>query len=341
DFMAGRFFTAPMTLGLVILLRIEWPRWLNVPILAAPVLLGLIGTNIPMLTGADYGQTPDSRIIYEHGIADERAYYYRYAGLLNMLGKTDPNMGWVRTGLKWKAAGPAVRLDNNMGFSGFYAGPEVHLVDQYALTDPLLARLPDVATEDWRIGHYRRVLPRGYLYGLRKGENLVQDPKLKQLNEKLRLVTRGPLFSGQRLRTIFEFFFQGPDLGLVDAEHFHLPVKKSIPLSLLTAIPDTTVLWNDPAHFKLHTDDGLRLYLDTPAFSSLQIQLRSQCAYTFVWLHEGKITSAHDIPAGDAKLQMRDINLSYPQNSPPPNALAVFPITHWCPCSIGKVTPLP
>ena len=30
----------------------------------------------------------------------------------------------------------------NIGLSGFYAGPEVHIVDAIGLSDPLLARLP-------------------------------------------------------------------------------------------------------------------------------------------------------------------------------------------------------
>ena len=50
---------------------------------------------------------------------------------------------------------------------GYYAGPNVYVVDELALADALLARLPARRVDQWRIGHFQRTLPAGYLDTLR------------------------------------------------------------------------------------------------------------------------------------------------------------------------------
>jgi hypothetical protein len=64
------------------------------------------------------------------------------------------------------AVAPQVTIFEAVGLLGYYAGPGVHIVDPMALTDPLLARLP--ADKPWRIGHFRRQLPPGYVDRLRR-----------------------------------------------------------------------------------------------------------------------------------------------------------------------------
>jgi hypothetical protein len=56
---------------------------------------------------------------------------------------------------------PTMRVVNIcglMGQSGLELGPYVHLLDECALADPLLARLPAVFNDTWRVGHYRRMI---------------------------------------------------------------------------------------------------------------------------------------------------------------------------------------
>ena len=97
-----------------------------------------------------------------------------------------------------------------VGFFGYWAGIDTIVIDPFALTDALLARLPSHGK--WRIGHFKRRVPRGYRESLRSGENRLVDPGLREYYEHLRLVTQGPLWSPERLATIVRL-----NLGAHDA----------------------------------------------------------------------------------------------------------------------------
>ncbi len=62
-----------------------------------------------------------------------------------------------KTKVWWAVEGKAA------GFVGYFAGPDVHIIDIYALGDALLARLEVVDYKPWRIGHFQRDLPNGYI----------------------------------------------------------------------------------------------------------------------------------------------------------------------------------
>jgi hypothetical protein len=88
---------------------------------------------------------------------------------------------------------------------GLYAGPEKHVVDRNALSDPLLARLP-VSPHlyfEFYASHYFRNIPDGYLASLAQDTNVIADPLVREYYERLRNVTRGPLFRLRRLRDIW------------------------------------------------------------------------------------------------------------------------------------------
>ena len=76
------------------------------------------------------------------------------------------------------------------------------MIDTRALADPLLARLP--VSAGWRIGHFTRELPLGYLESVKRGRNLIQDPALGALHDALVLVTRGELFAAGRFAEIWK-----------------------------------------------------------------------------------------------------------------------------------------
>ena len=106
-----------------------------------------------------------------------------------------------------------------VGLLGYHAGPGVHILDPMALTNPLLARLP--ADEPWRIGHFRRPLPSGYVRMLEScvarafpGHAIapptvtcVDDPSATQgldrsiarEYERIVIATQRPLLDGPRL----------------------------------------------------------------------------------------------------------------------------------------------
>ena len=95
-------------------------------------------------------------------------------------------------------------VGKGIGYLGFYAGPQVHLIDYFALSDTLLARLPLQQGIKWDIGHIRRAIPDGYLETLETGTNQIADPNLATYYEKLSTVTRGKLWSWDRIQTILD-----------------------------------------------------------------------------------------------------------------------------------------
>jgi hypothetical protein len=91
-----------------------------------------------------------------------------------------------------------------VGITGYYAGPDVHIIDCYATADPFLAQLP--AVYRYNRGHFERELVAGYVDRLRDRVTPIQDARLNQFYQKIELLTHSPdLFSLLRLKTIVAF----------------------------------------------------------------------------------------------------------------------------------------
>ena len=97
----------------------------------------------------------------------------------------------------------------SIGYLGYFAGPSVHLVDRLALCDPLLARMEVPDKNHWRIGHFARRVPAGYVETLESGENRIQNPRLRELYEVLKVLTRDPVWSWRRLGEILKINLGG------------------------------------------------------------------------------------------------------------------------------------
>lgn len=203
DFMTGRFLSMPLLISVVVLVRRPWETGAAEMQAALAVLavLGVFATTRPPITsGASTFIMNAFDGLGPSGVADERAFYYRYTGLLRW--SRERPLPWnaqVERGLALRAA-PDTIDETNVGFVGFYAGPAATIVDRYGLCDPFLARQP-VAGE-WRIGHFLRPLPPGYMESVRTGTNRLVDPDLALQYEMIRRVTRDPIWSWRRLRAI-------------------------------------------------------------------------------------------------------------------------------------------
>jgi arabinofuranosyltransferase len=199
DFMSGRFLTAPLMLGVCILVR---QRNVNAPLAAGLCgLVALVGLSSPRST-ISLAPHPPAGSIDERGIADERGYYAAPSGLLNMNRRIPaPNHVWRQHGERTNRGEVLVRA--TIGYFGFFATRDVFVVDPLALPEPLLARLPSRYDPNWRIGHFDRALPAGYFDSLRSGKNEIVDPELNLYYEHLRRVVRGPLFTLERFRSIW------------------------------------------------------------------------------------------------------------------------------------------
>jgi arabinofuranosyltransferase len=203
DFMSGRFFAMPFLVGLMTLAPVVGAAvapWVAGALLVYNVLMPIV----PVKTTSRY----DAAWLWrtQNGIKDERGHYHRATNVLFFSPFRElPDFVWVREGLSFRNGPAKVTVQGSIGFFGLSAGPTKFLVDRNALSDPLLARLP-VSPRlyfEFYAGHYFRDLPAGYLESCDRGENLLQDPLLREYYDRLRNVTRGPLFRAARFRDIW------------------------------------------------------------------------------------------------------------------------------------------
>jgi arabinofuranosyltransferase len=213
DFMSGRFFSIPFigALGLVLSLPVKADPKIGAAIsfaLTCSILLAGITSARPSLLIKP--TPPKSGIISEAGIADERIVYFSCCGLLNQFLYDRVPVKIMESALQARHNGTRLVIRESIGVFGFYAGPNIYIMDTVCLSDPLRARLP--VTGEWRIGHFPRPYPAGYEESVLSGAvSQIQNPNLHEYYEKLQLVTRGPLFSVERMKTIINF-----NLGIYD-----------------------------------------------------------------------------------------------------------------------------
>ena len=201
DFMAGRFLSAMVVVVVVVVLRERLHLFSHLlPVAGLVVLLHAYGENPVHRTDRAWKGWESTS-----GVGDERAYYFATTGLVYAsVNKRMPSHDWWREGERDRARGLKVIEKGAVGMYGVAAGPGVHIVDRFALCDPLLARLPmrRLPNEPWRVGHYYRLVPQDY-HQVAIGEGALKDPDLRRYYEKIRRVTRGPLFSKQRWEAIW------------------------------------------------------------------------------------------------------------------------------------------
>jgi arabinofuranosyltransferase len=203
DFMSGRFLTAPLFTAVALFARFQlaWSPLFISAVTAAVVSLGLFASTRPALTSMD-GLIEPPRGPGIAGISDQRAFYYRYTGLLRWTRDEPlPRFLWEMQGRRARQS-PGVFEKGAVGMFGYFAGPDVHVVDYFALGDPLLARLPSEG--EWRIGHFRRRIPMGYVQTLRSGRNVIEDADVARKYEQLRIITQDPLWTRRRWEAIVE-----------------------------------------------------------------------------------------------------------------------------------------
>lgn len=204
DFMALRFAGAPLVLalGAGALAARTLPSRTSIALglaLCASAFLG--GVPEWMLA-----RPPDSLATANGKIIDERAHYH------DQLALRGPRTGVPRFGVVTQAlqaqgiTRPVVEVRGDIGMRGYQAGTQVHIVDPW-LCDPLLVRLPAWDVTNFRVGHYTRRIPEGYLESLVSGENRIVDPHLRQPFAALRAATRDPIWSLARLDALVDLWF--------------------------------------------------------------------------------------------------------------------------------------
>jgi arabinofuranosyltransferase len=212
DFMTGRFFTYPFLLSIIILTQIELSGAARKLLLVLIILINIISPYSPVKSDGSYrrNELSYSQIVINGGVADERAWYLPSTGLMNLSSKSSTILGVEKsldTTRTYRDSITAfIEAPLVLGFPSYSAGPNVYIFHWMGLSDPLIARLPSSVTaeEDLRIGHFDRKIPDGYIETLKTGRNQMTDKNLAMFYEKLSIIIRGDIFSGERFSTIYK-----------------------------------------------------------------------------------------------------------------------------------------
>jgi len=209
DFMSGRFFACCIPVSLFMASDLMKKQKIIYAFLLTLVFLCL---NSPFYSV--YNFNVENRMMTRNSVQviSEREFYYRVTGLLNVLTKGKKvidESGYAKDAKRLKndaSMQKKTAISTAIGMFGFYAGPDVYIIDQVSIADAFTARLP--AAKRWRIGHFAREWPEGYEETLRQGTNLIKDGDLSVLYEKICLITKGKIFTKERFKTILEINFK-------------------------------------------------------------------------------------------------------------------------------------
>ncbi|GHT23013.1 hypothetical protein AGMMS4957_13980 [Bacteroidia bacterium] len=219
DFMFGRHFTVPFFITLFCLFTFDWDA---VAGNIKKALFFCVALHFLVMNGAIYYTTiygePQKTIWTKMTgqIADERAAYFDYTALIYNIQRPSSTLpphyteifnDKIFSGTEAKAVRDSGLKGDIIkwacGLAMFYYADGIYLNDAYALGDPLLARLPAVYIPDWRPGHLKRHIPKGYRESVQTGTNKIEDPNLAQYLDILWEITRSEdLFAKGRLEKI-------------------------------------------------------------------------------------------------------------------------------------------
>lgn len=201
DFMSGRFFTSPywvlILLATTLIQHKKTGKLVPVVALAMAAILPFSSHLKPGL----YQQ----KFKTEHGIADEKMWYYERLGFLAVV-----KSGWKVTDY-WRRESDKFLAESNkdlyiklvaVGTAGYYLGERGHVTDLCGLTDAFIAQLPLDTADEHRIGHPIRVAPNGYKSVLYKGKSF-KNAELQALYEDVKLVHEASLFAKGRFKAMW------------------------------------------------------------------------------------------------------------------------------------------
>ncbi len=205
DYMSGRFLSGALLISVILLARqfVHLELSEGIMILALILAVAYASPTPTLISVSDETYSTGREDV--NGIVDWRSFSFQTSGLLYIRkGFPEPFHEWVFRGLKFKESHKRYLIEGTIGYTGYFAGPELFIIDPFALADPLLARLKPIERPDWGPGHFPREIPKGYLDTLRSGKMQFEDQNLGEYYEKLWLIIRGPIFSWERFVTIWK-----------------------------------------------------------------------------------------------------------------------------------------
>jgi arabinofuranosyltransferase len=223
--MSGRFFTLPLLAAVVLISRLDFAQIGSEAVTLLFAFVVGLGMMSPISTSQLYGPE-DYAVVDGRGIADERVWYFPDVALIHSSRmKVMPDSVGKYWGIEARELGKQdlqVNPSGNIGLYGYYAGPQVHIIDWFALADALEARLPAKRMVNWRIGHFERVVPKGYVSTAYAPGNRIEDQNLAKFYDQLELIIKGELFSRERWQAIWLMNTHQLDY-LIDFETYRYP----------------------------------------------------------------------------------------------------------------------
>ena len=211
DFMAGRFLSASVVVAVLALLELmPVPRaTFQAALVVVALLLEAVSPTAIWTARLPHSASTEPETFKAtcvDGVCDERAFYGPFTQWRNVINaQVRPPHPWALLGASWSKTPKRTRVSGAIGFRGFFAGPDVFVVDYHALSDPLVARLVhNPKLHDWRPGHFKRCVPLGYPEATQVGPAALADAPLRPYYQKIWLVTRGRLWSAERFRAIWQ-----------------------------------------------------------------------------------------------------------------------------------------
>jgi arabinofuranosyltransferase len=226
DYMAGRFMIAPLTLC-VFVAMLSLHEWLTVTRVASmlngplsPALhrahaAGIVAALLAFGASTCYPDKALWRFVEQtelmHDVIDARGSLWGTSDLQTLSTQGVPKSALFRANGESigqalrdaKGEEPAVFVSCAIGMTGYFAPRHARIVDPLALADRFLAGLPVVSTNEVRVGHFLRPVPRQYLMSLLSGQAEFTDPQLAAYFVDVQRVLHAPLFDPDRLGAIW------------------------------------------------------------------------------------------------------------------------------------------
>jgi arabinofuranosyltransferase len=216
DYMCGRFFSAAFFVAVCILATFHWRRSIAVGFGILAVTAAFAAGGAPIMTRLS--SKPDPIVHpYDQIVVDTQIHFYQVSGLPFLL----------RNGLRplrRPEGPPSVEFIYGINSATPLSPFQQHIADDLALADPLLARLPSRGY--WRPGHFQRDVPAGYPAVLRGQRTELCDKNLEIYKQHLDQLTRGPLWTVDRLKTIVKMNTGGYD-HLIDKVYYKNPRRQT------------------------------------------------------------------------------------------------------------------
>jgi len=310
DFMAGRFVAVPLFgAALLVGLFAEGPRpfWIAAAVLFAA--LGSAGSHLPLWSNSSFGDSANKA----SGIIDERGVYFHDKSLVLARRSTfrEPDWPMATAASRIYQVMPTCGL---MGTAGLDLGPYVHLLDECALADPLLAHLPAVYSPEWRSGHYRRIIPAGYKETLETGTIAIKDRGLRDYYQHLSTLTRSErVWSWVRLKEIAAVEAGRYD-RLIDRTYYRFGGSIATPNELANRRPDGTP-GDDPLNHAITSPLAI-VYPGIMHATRIDVSLDSDDRYFVAFFKKGHLQSTMELgPIPDYR-RIRGL-MCYPLDIPP------------------------